>query len=280
METNINMKRLLICSIAFLLLVPMEFNLKDSSGSGMDDIENAEKNDPVTTRLFLKKGVSTFYISPSGSTYSNLTQAVQHCSGGETLIIGNGTYDDLVDITISNMTIIGNSTSECIFTNNRSFTSNINVSANNFTIMNIGFLTSNHNTTSIRFKGNDLNISHCYFNGSGYFISQVNLSSHSRRIDIFDCEFYQEGYYCKSVYDNSLDGCINISFCYFDIYGLFSSGYFVKNSSIINIKENEFRIETYHTTSTESYSYRIYGIFLKETSNIIIEDNNFIALLQ
>jgi hypothetical protein len=69
METNINMKRLVICSIVFLLLVSIEFNLKDSSGSEMDNFENAEKNNPVTTRLFLKKGVTTFYISPSGSTY-------------------------------------------------------------------------------------------------------------------------------------------------------------------------------------------------------------------
>ncbi len=253
----------------------------DQGGSGdytriQDAIDNSTIGDII--QLDIPINGENYYISPFGSTFENLTEALDHCSGGETLIIGNGTYDDRVIITVSNLTIIGNSTSNCLFTNNRSFTSNINVSANNFTIMNIGFLTSNHNTTSIRFGGNDLNISHCYFNGTGYFISQVNLSSYSRRIDIYDCEFHQDGYYCKSVYDNSVYGDIHISHCFFDVYGLFSSGYFVKNSSMIIIKKNVFRIETYLTTSTESYNYKLYGVYFKEGRNIIIDDNNFIGL--
>ena len=203
MEQIMIRKKVLAASI-IIVLISLNVN------SGAEEKEAFPENTEYYGQKYnniqnkdIEKNDIIHYISPSGSTYSNLTEAIDNCSGGETLIIGNGTYDDHVLITVSNLTIIGNSTSDCIFTNNQSFTSNINVSANNFMIMNVGFLTSNHNTTSIRFKGNDLNISHCYFNGTGYFISQVNLSSFSSRIRIHDCEFYQDGYYCKSIYDNS-----------------------------------------------------------------------------
>ncbi len=269
-------RKAMIITLIFVLLSSTIITYNESSTENSS--ENNDTNDNFEKKHIISPAIyngNIYHISFSGSTFSNLTQAIDHCSGGETLIIGNGTYDDRVIITVSNLTIIGNSTSNCLFTNNQSFTSNINVSANNFTIMNIGFLTSNHNTTSIRFGGNDLNISHCYFNGTGYFISQVNLSSYSRRIDIFDCEFHLDGYYCKSIYDNSPSFNMHISKSSFDLYGFFSSGYYGINTSKLFIDGNIFRIETYITQDTGAYKYNQVGIYFIQGIDILIRDNYF-----
>ncbi len=51
------------------------------------------------------------YVSPTGSTYMTIQDAVDDAMDGDTIIVGNGTYSENVQITTSNLTIMGNSTS-------------------------------------------------------------------------------------------------------------------------------------------------------------------------
>ncbi len=53
---------------------------------------------------------TTRYVSPSGSTYSSIQDAVDDANDGDMIIVANGTYSENVQITTSNLTIMGNST--------------------------------------------------------------------------------------------------------------------------------------------------------------------------
>ncbi len=184
---------------------------------------------PQAEKSTNKSNSNILYVSKTGSTYSRIQDALDNVTDGETIIIGNGTYNEKWNITKSNLNIIGNSSRNVIIDMSNQLFS-INICGLNNTINNINFTYFNESLKEMMIISNNNNsILNCDFFSCSNNINLINITNTYNTI-INNCNVFMNANFSISYYIYQSYNC-NINNSSFYAEG--------KNSSCINIFNSE-----------------------------------------
>ena len=247
--------------ITMSILVHFSFFNQDSTGLNS-----------VTDNFSPNSGSNIFYVSPSGSTYTSIQDAIDACSDNDVIIIGNGTYEEKIIIKKDNIKLIGNSSNDCIIKNDYEQTISITNDCNNMEIIGIRFVGSNDNTTMISINGNNTNIINCKFHLNGYDHLGIKIDSIIKNLTVKNSSFKILGNRSHGIMMDNKSQKIRIFDDSFFLVGRDSSGIYCDFVKDIIIRRCNYNVSCKTRSHEEMNNY---GIIIKTGNDIEIEQSNF-----
>ncbi len=196
---------------------------------------------------------------------------------GDTLIVGNGIYNEIWTITNSNLNIIGNSSKNVIIDLSNQLSS-INILGTNNTISNINFTCLNENVNEmIKISNNNNTLFECEFFCDSNNITMANISNNFNT-HIEKCNVFMKANFSNSFYIyGSLNCYINNSSFLAD--GKDSSSINISNSEIIEITNCNFKtvfsyeFPKYH--GEKRFSWLLCSIVFHKCKSLLLTQNYF-----
>jgi hypothetical protein len=226
-------------------------------------------------------GSNILYVSKSGSTYSRIQDALDNATDGDTVIVGNGTYNE-ENLVIANSIILkGNSTSNTILLFNGNSKVFIKSYSDKVTVLDLNITTNGNNNTVLKFIGNRSIIRDCRFYTYSEWSTIIKTSYGVNNITIDSCYFHTVGNYSSNINISEKNEFIRVNNSDLNMVGMESTSCFLFDSCNIRIENSIFN-STYLNWwgNTKEYkkitrNYLLYGIKMEKLYSIIVYNISF-----
>jgi parallel beta-helix repeat protein len=242
------------------------------------------------------KGATIYVDTGGGGDYTSIQAAIDNASSGDTIIVANGSYYESININKTDISLVGNSSSDCKIIHHypgtnivSDFAAGINITSSGVNVTGFNISVSGNYTYGIRINSTNSSMSHIYNNNistTGYWAHSIYIiNSFKNNITNNWLTTGSRSFviYLKSSTNNSIDDNTIMALDYLS-YGIYldaGSWYNnLTNNTISTYGRYGFGIHLYEPSKNNligntvtTFGDNSYALYLSKSSNNILKDN-------